>query len=297
MSNSLPWYKWHPRDWRNDVAVQSLGYFERGVWREILDIMHFCDERGVLAVNGVPIGDEALAKMLGLTLEGLTGALTPLLQLGVAKRRESDGAIYSKRMVEDTAVSKSAYENGVRGGNPNISIKGVNPPVKGGLNPMVKGRVNPPVKGGVNLPSVSVSDSGSGSSSQEKKTVSPTEGKVQHGEDGYVWLKPVELERLVAKYGQPFADQCIETLDSWIGKAKTKDRITNGINAAATFRSWVINSVKEKNGSSPGAPSRNTLSLPFMSKSESKAQKEQALYEEMLELDKQLETKKRGITQ
>lgn len=274
MSNSLPWYKWYPRDWRNDVAAQSLGYFERGVWREILDIMHFCDERGVLAVNGVPIGDEGLAKMLGLSLEGLTRALTPLLQLGVAKRRESDGAIYSKRMVEDTAVSKSAYENGVRGGNPNISSKGVNPPVNGGLNPRVKGRVNPPVKGVVNLASVSDSGSGSGSSSGEnestlhnaaitphntegslataqapapkkpKTVVSPTEGKIQHGK--YVWLSQEELERFETQHGPEFIKRCIDKLDAWIETDPIPKKIKNGRNAGACFRSWVFNSVSEE---------------------------------------------------
>lgn len=311
MSNSLPWYKWYPRDWRNDVAAQSLGYFERGVWREILDIMHFCDERGVLAVNGVPIGDEGLAKMLGLSLEGLTGALTSLLQLGVAKRRESDGAIYSKRMVEDTAVSKSAYENGVRGGNPNISSKGVNPPVNGGLNPRVKGRVNPPVKGGVNLASVSVSDSGSGSSSGEneitqhnvaitphntegslataqaptakkpKTVVSPTEGKTLHLE--YVWLKPSDLEKFIQAHGKAFVEQCIETLDAWIGKQPDKDRVTNGINAAYTFRSWVIKSVQERNGAPPGAPVQKQMG--FLTTAEKRDLQVKSLMQRAIEAD------------
>ena len=115
--SKMPAFQFYPADWRKDLAVQSLSYHDRGVWHEILCLMHESSERGVLLLNGQPMPINALANMLGLDNQILTTTLTTLLTFGVARKRE-DGAIFSKRMVEDDKLCKIRRDAGKKGGNP-----------------------------------------------------------------------------------------------------------------------------------------------------------------------------------
>lgn len=116
----MPAMQFYPADWRKDLAVQALGYFERGVWFEMLCLMHESSERGVLLLNGVPMPDEVTARLLGLDNQTFNQTLTKLLTYGVAKRREVDNAIYSKRMVSDEELCQTRREAGKLGGNPRL---------------------------------------------------------------------------------------------------------------------------------------------------------------------------------
>ena len=115
-----PSLQFYPGDWRKDPAVQSLDYFDRGVWIELLCIMHESSERGVLLLNGMPMPVEALQNLLGLDNQTTTKTLATLQARGVAKVRQSDGAIYSKRMVEDEQLSEIRRNAGSKGGNPSL---------------------------------------------------------------------------------------------------------------------------------------------------------------------------------
>jgi len=117
-SGRLPAFQFYPADWRKDPGVQSLDYETRGIWWEIICLLHESDERGVLLLNGKPMPEDALCRLLGLDNQKLTTALTTLLTYGVAKRRESDGAIYSKRMVADENLRQIRKMAGSKGGNP-----------------------------------------------------------------------------------------------------------------------------------------------------------------------------------
>ncbi len=117
-SGRLPAFQFYPADWRKDPGVQSLDYETRGIWWEIICLLHESDERGVLLLNGNPMPEDALCRLLGLDNQKLTTALTTLLTYGVAKRRESDGAIYSKRMVADENLRQIRKMAGSKGGNP-----------------------------------------------------------------------------------------------------------------------------------------------------------------------------------
>jgi hypothetical protein len=114
----LPAIQFYPADWRKDPAVQALNFHDRGVWFEILCLMHESSERGVLLLNGIPMPEDALARMLGLDKQILTTTLTTLLTYGAAKRRDADGAIYSSRMVKDEKIIQIRREAGKKGGNP-----------------------------------------------------------------------------------------------------------------------------------------------------------------------------------
>lgn len=114
----MPALQFYPGDWRKDLAVQTLNYHDRGVWFEMLCLMHESSERGVLLLNGVPMPEEGIARLLGLDNQTFNQTLTTLLSYGVARRRESDNAIFNKRMVEDEVLCQKRREAGKLGGNP-----------------------------------------------------------------------------------------------------------------------------------------------------------------------------------
>jgi len=114
----MPALQFYPGDWRKDLAVRSLGYFDRGVWFEMLCLMHESEERGVLVLNGLPMDDEGIAHLLGMDIQTFNQTLSKLLSYGAARRRESDNAIFSKRMVQDEVLCQKRREAGKLGGNP-----------------------------------------------------------------------------------------------------------------------------------------------------------------------------------
>ena len=117
-SGRLPAFQFYPADWRKDPGVQSLDYESRGIWWEIICLMHESDERGVLLLNGAPMPEDALCRLLGLDNQKLTSTLTTLLTYGVARRRQEDGALFSKRMVADEKLRQIRKTAGSKGGNP-----------------------------------------------------------------------------------------------------------------------------------------------------------------------------------
>lgn len=119
MANKIPAFQFYPADWRKDPAVQSLSYHDRGIWFEILCLMHESEQRGRLLLNGKKMPDEALARLLGLDKQILTKTLTKLLDYGVASRDEQ-GALMSRRMVRDETLRQIRTEAGKKGGNPNL---------------------------------------------------------------------------------------------------------------------------------------------------------------------------------
>ncbi|MFL6676116.1 MAG: conserved phage C-terminal domain-containing protein [Massilia sp.] len=126
----MPALQFYPADWRKDLAVQALGYFDRGVWFEMLCLMHESSERGVLLLNGTPMAEEVVARVLGLDNQTFNLTLTTLLTYGVARRRESDGAIFNKRMVEDEKLCEKRRKAGKMGGNPILLNQNPTTPVK-----------------------------------------------------------------------------------------------------------------------------------------------------------------------
>jgi len=133
-SKKLPALQFYGGDWRKDPGIQSLDYHDKGVWFEILLIMHESEERGKLVLNTKPMTDVVLARILGLPLvdildkqntnqiieRGLTTTLTTLLEHGVATREEDTNILICRRMVRDEELRKIRTKVGKLGGNPNL---------------------------------------------------------------------------------------------------------------------------------------------------------------------------------
>lgn len=124
-TRKLPWMKFYPADWRADPALRMCSLAARGLWMEMLSIMHEADPRGSLLVNGAPIAAKQLANLCGATLRETITLLTELETSGVFSRAE-DGTIFSRRMKRDDAKSARDKANGKTGGNPRLNA-GVNP--------------------------------------------------------------------------------------------------------------------------------------------------------------------------
>jgi hypothetical protein len=114
----LPSLQFYPGDWKKDPGVQSLSYEDRGIWFEIMLLMFESSERGKLMLNGKPMPDDALARLLGLDKQILTTTITTLLTYGVASREENSGALICRRMVRDEEIRKTRADCGKLGGNP-----------------------------------------------------------------------------------------------------------------------------------------------------------------------------------
>lgn len=123
-----PWMKFYPTDWRSDPALRMCTMAARGLWMEMLCIMHEAEPYGHLLVKGRPVEDIDLARMAGISLKECRKSLATLELHGVCSASES-GTIYSRRMVGDHAKSLKDTENGRSGGNPRLK-RGVNPPDK-----------------------------------------------------------------------------------------------------------------------------------------------------------------------
>lgn len=80
--------------------------------------MHESEQRGKLLLNGKPMPEEALARLLGLDKQILTKTLTTLLSYGVAASDPETGALMSRRMVRDENLRAVRQAAGKMGGNP-----------------------------------------------------------------------------------------------------------------------------------------------------------------------------------
>jgi len=103
----------------------------RGLWAEMMCIMHDADRYGSLLVNGRRIDKKQLAGLAGISEKECSVLLLELEGNGVFSRDE-DGTIYSRRMRRDHEKAIKDKENGKGGGNPKLK-GGVNPPDNGGV--------------------------------------------------------------------------------------------------------------------------------------------------------------------
>ncbi len=113
--SKLPALQFYVGDWRKDPGVQSLDYESRGVWLEILCLMHESEDRGKLVLNDRPMPLEALAQILGIDQAKLKQIVSKLEAYGVASRDES-GALVNRRMCRDEKVLQARREAGRKGG-------------------------------------------------------------------------------------------------------------------------------------------------------------------------------------
>lgn len=113
-----PAFQFYPADWRKDVELQSCSITARGVWHELLCVMHECKPYGHLVLpGGLSMNEPQAARLIGVDIREYRTALAELEAVTVFSRKD-DGTIYSRRMVRDEALRNVRALAGSKGGNP-----------------------------------------------------------------------------------------------------------------------------------------------------------------------------------
>jgi DNA-binding transcriptional regulator GbsR (MarR family) len=99
--SKLPAIQFYPGDWRKDLGVQSLSYQDRGIWFEMLLLMHESEVRGKLLLGGKPMSEDTLAGILHLPKSTLSQTVETLIERGVTEREKRTGALINRRMLRD----------------------------------------------------------------------------------------------------------------------------------------------------------------------------------------------------
>ncbi len=120
-----PWFKFYPTDWQADERVRMCGAAARGLWIEMLCIMHKAEKYGHLLINGEMPTNMQLSILTGISIVQLESLIIELEKMGVFSRTQA-GVIYSRRQVNDEKKAKHAKKIGKFGGNPSLSkTKGI----------------------------------------------------------------------------------------------------------------------------------------------------------------------------
>jgi hypothetical protein len=133
----VPWLKFYSSDWRADPGLRMCSYAARGLWVDMLTLMHEAEPYGHLVVSGSAPDARDIAALLGGT-EKEIGSLLSMLESKRVFSRTPEGTIYSRRMVRDAEQAERDRANGKRGGNPSVkpaTQPDHNHPVERGVNP------------------------------------------------------------------------------------------------------------------------------------------------------------------
>jgi uncharacterized phage protein (TIGR02220 family) len=116
--SKLPAIQFYPGDWMKDPAVRSVSIDARGLWIDMLCLMHESTRRGYLQHStGEPVTEEQLARITGCTQKQVARLLGELTTTGVFSCTDT-GVIYNRRMVRDEEIRVIRAESGSMGGRP-----------------------------------------------------------------------------------------------------------------------------------------------------------------------------------
>lgn len=146
---SAPWMKWYPSDWRSDPRLRMCSLAARGLWAEMICLMHEAEPYGSLLVNGSAVTEKQLASLVGAAPREVKALIAELEGAGVFSRDAE--VIFSRRMRRDAEKAERDKANGKGGGNPRLKA-GVNPKVKA-QSPEARSQPSEPNGSGVPPPS------------------------------------------------------------------------------------------------------------------------------------------------
>lgn len=154
-----PSFQFYPADWRGNHKLRRVDFKYRGIWIEVMCLLHDSDEYGILrwsldeVSSAVPCHVNQLQHLIdkGILKGAPSGKSSEAVTFVDKKRREhvvlppQPGPIwFSSRMVIDEYRRQWAARSGRQGGNPALLPEGTenkelhHPPVKGGDNGRVK---------------------------------------------------------------------------------------------------------------------------------------------------------------
>jgi hypothetical protein len=142
-----PWFKFHTQDWRADPALRMCSPAARGLWADMLSLMHEAEPYGFLLVGGVAPSSKKLATLLSIDAD-LIGTLIGDLEENGVFSRDAEGVIYSRRMVRDAEIADDAREHIAKRWGKSAKSKGVtSAPIRSpNRDPMPENGVDPITK-------------------------------------------------------------------------------------------------------------------------------------------------------
>ena len=119
-----PYFRFFPSDWRGDQDLKACSLAARGLWIEMIAMMHGADPYGHLVAGKARLGVKDVKKIaaqIGCDPDDCKRALRELSDAGVFSIAE-DGTVFSRRMVSDAKRSETNQRNGKNGGSPALSV-------------------------------------------------------------------------------------------------------------------------------------------------------------------------------
>ena len=145
-----PSFQFYPADWRNDAGLKLCSMGARGLWIEMICIMHASEPYGHLFAAGRPLDARDLAKLVGESEKDVKRWLDELVRNNVCSTGEE--GIFSRRMVRDEVIRDKraaggeagsefghlGAEHGKKGGRPRKERGDENPPSQLPLQPPIE---------------------------------------------------------------------------------------------------------------------------------------------------------------
>ncbi len=125
-AGKAPAFQFYVNDWLSDPELRSCTVSTRGVFIDLMCLMHKSEVYGKLLINGIKPEDKQVRLLLRIHPKTYQRAVNELLSYGVLKT-DPQGVYCNSRMIKDKALSDIARENGKKGGNPSLMEKRVNP--------------------------------------------------------------------------------------------------------------------------------------------------------------------------
>lgn len=95
-----PWSQWYWGDWMSDPGLRMSSPAARGIWMDMLCIMHQSEPEGYLLLNGDAVTPDKLAVYSGCNADAARQCMDELLLHGVTSVTD-DGIFFCRRMVRD----------------------------------------------------------------------------------------------------------------------------------------------------------------------------------------------------
>ncbi len=136
-----PWLKFYSSAWRADVPLRICSFAARGLWVDLLSLMHESATYGFLLIERVNPSAKQLAGLLGgserevrallaelghANVYSVTGKAMPDDVAALIPQDMQPGVILSRRMLRDKAKANCDRLNGKEGGNPRLRGSGAN---------------------------------------------------------------------------------------------------------------------------------------------------------------------------
>jgi hypothetical protein len=157
--SKMPYMRFFVDNWRSHMPLRMCSAAARGLWIDMLCIMHEAEPRGHLLIKGRAPTIPQLAKLFAMSEEECSAFLDELRENEVFSVKRN-GIIFSRKMERDEIKASKNRDNGAKGGNPKLRYSDpefelVDPTTDGNkteIRESVNPKVIPPVNRSFNPP-------------------------------------------------------------------------------------------------------------------------------------------------